>query len=93
LIKIHVPARQTLDQPTRLTLSHATDRPRWRCTQCFRYWFDAPRRGGSRLGIRCRRPRSETKSVSPPSSSDQRRAIRYWLRRSASRRHAPSSAC
>ena len=29
------------------------------------------------LMTRCRRPRSETESVSPPSSSDQRRAIRY----------------
>jgi CubicO group peptidase (beta-lactamase class C family) len=38
---------------------------------------DAPRRGGSRSGTRRRRPRSETKGVSPRSSSDQRRAIRH----------------
>jgi CubicO group peptidase (beta-lactamase class C family) len=37
---------------------------------------DAPRRGGSRSGTRRRRPRSETKSMSPRSSSDQRR--RPW---------------
>jgi CubicO group peptidase (beta-lactamase class C family) len=39
------------------------------------YDGDAPRRSGSRSGTR-RRPRSETKGVSPRSSSDQRRAIR-----------------
>ena len=101
------------------------------CTDC-----DAPRRGGSRVGIRCRRPRSETKkaclltrppisgarsavqiatlrvaadralesaavvlvrrpkSVSPHSSSDQRRAIRVaHRRRGVTRGSMPLAGC